>query len=180
MLNNNKNNVVSIGFKANKDKIVFVIYNDSNNDIVIDKVILPLFLNELEKLSYLRNTLLDIIREFNITNASIKCSENSAYIIQRKVNIERIQIESIIKEVLVSSGIKNYLILKNKEISEYLNMKEKSYSQAIIRKKSKNTTNLIYLTHINELQEKIINLKEQKDKDIREAMAASFVALKRI
>lgn len=82
----------------------------------MDKINTPKALNTPEQLKFLRNTLCDIINEFDITNACIRITEASS----KNINIQRVYIEGVIQELFASSTILKYYIGQISNISSYL------------------------------------------------------------
>lgn len=95
----------TIGIRVSTAEVTYAIY-DSDNKRVISaaQIIYPKALDAPEALKYIRNTILDIIRENSVFSAGIRTAEPMA----QSVNIERIQIEGVIQEALASSTVARY------------------------------------------------------------------------
>lgn len=167
--------IISIGFRAEKEKVTYAIYEGEK--LYLDEILLPLSLNEPEQLYFLRNTLLDIIKQQKITNASFKKIEDVSTKMKGSIDIKRIQNESIIKEVLYSSGIDNYKIITKKYIADKFNIKTNLVSQIINNKISGKTTKEEFEYIISIVENKIKDLSKIKHYIKREAVISAFFAL---
>lgn len=109
----------SIGIRVTPSTIYFsIISTDGKNlkIILVDKINNPKALKVPEQLKFLRNTLCDIINEFDIDKACIRITESIA----QTPNILRIYIEGVIQELFASSTIKKYYIGQISSISSKL------------------------------------------------------------
>lgn len=109
----------SIGIRVTPSTLYFSIVSFENEVlevVVIDKINNPKALNIPEQLKFLRNTLYDIINEFNITNACIRITESNA----QSISIPRIYIEGVIQELFASSTIIKYYVGQISSISANL------------------------------------------------------------
>ncbi len=109
----------SIGIRVTPSTLYFSIVSYENElleIIVIDKINNPKALNIPEQLKFLRNTLCDIINEFDITNACIRITESNA----QSISILRIYIEGVIQELFASSSIIKYYVGQISNISSNL------------------------------------------------------------
>lgn len=167
--------IISIGFRAEKEKVTYAIYEDEK--LYLDEILLPISLSEPEQLSFLRNTLLDIIKQQKVTNASFKKIEDASTKMKGSIDIKRIQNESIIKEVLYSSGIDNYKIITKKYLANKFEVKNNIVSQIINGKRTGKTTQAEFESVINEAENKIKDLSMVKNYIKREAVISAFFAL---
>lgn len=95
----------TIGLRVSASEITYAIYDNVNRNIITaDEIIYPKALDAPEALKYIRNTILDIIRENGICRAGIRTAEPMA----QSVAVERIQIEGVIQEALASSTVERY------------------------------------------------------------------------
>jgi len=109
----------SIGIRVTPSTLYFSIVTYENEVLeitVVDKINNPKALNIPEQLKFLRNTLCDIINEFNITNACIRITESNA----QSINIPRIYIEAVIQELFASSTVIKYYVGQISSISANL------------------------------------------------------------
>lgn len=167
----------SIGIRAKPEEIIFAIYK--NDKFYLDSIILPKFLKNEEKLTYLRNALNDIFHEFEIINGAFKVMEGNI----QKINtgtFRRIENETIIKEVLHSSGIEQYKMLKNSNFATLL-AEDKSIVTELIKGKRKNKSKLsedIFLDELKRFELKIKYLQNIKNEEQREAIVSAFISNK--
>ena len=97
----------SLGIRVEPKKVTFVVIDFTENeaDIVnVETIKIPLALDFPAKLKYVRNTVLDIIREYNIQVAGIRIAET----VSENVNINRLHIEGVIQEAFSSSSVNSY------------------------------------------------------------------------
>lgn len=95
----------TLGLRASPKEVTFCVYDTVSSDIVnIEEIKIPNALDMPEKLKYLRATVLDILREYDIDSAGIRLTEFNA----RSVCFERIQIEGVLQEAFASSTLREY------------------------------------------------------------------------
>jgi hypothetical protein len=94
--------MITIGIRAAPKAVTFAIYDsDAKTIINIEEIKIPAAFSSPDGLKYLRNNLLDVLREFKVEKAGVRASEPSA----RNPSIERIQIEGVIQEAFASSYV---------------------------------------------------------------------------
>lgn len=95
----------TLGLRVSPKEVTFCIFNHTSDEIInIEELRIPNALDTPERLKYLRASLLDILREYNIEKAGIKLTESNA----RSMSIDRIQIEGVIQETFASSSLQAY------------------------------------------------------------------------
>lgn len=95
----------TLGLRVSPKEITFCVFNLSENEIEnLEEIRVPNALETPEKLKYIRATLLDILREYDIQKAGIKLTEPNA----QRISIERVQIEGVIQETFASSMLQAY------------------------------------------------------------------------
>lgn len=97
----------TIGFRVEPAKVTFAI-QDEDNIINLEVLKLPNALELPEKLKYVRNNVLDILREYNIEKAVIRVAESTA----QQISVERLQVEAVIQEAFASSYLARYSIAR--------------------------------------------------------------------
>jgi hypothetical protein len=125
----------SLGIRVEPSKVSFVVLeknNDSIKIINIESIKLPKALDRPSQLKYIRNTVLDIIREYEITIAGIRKAEP----ISQNQNSARIEIEGVIQEAFSSSSISSYFIGIATSISKKISIKNTEYKPLISKKSS--------------------------------------------
>jgi hypothetical protein len=95
----------TIGLRVSASEVTYAIYDNVNKVIIsVDEIIYPKALDAPEALKYIRNTILDIIRENKISRAGIRTTEPMAH----SFSVERTQIEGVIQEALASSTVERH------------------------------------------------------------------------
>ncbi len=116
----------AIGIRVTPSALYFAIVSMKEEVleiIIIDKIMNPKALHIPEQLKFLRNTLCDIINQFEITNACIRITESNA----QSVSIPRIYIEGVIQELFASSTIIKYYIGQISSISANLGIERVNF-----------------------------------------------------
>jgi hypothetical protein len=122
--------IKSIGIRSTPSEIFYTISENVNrtiNLIAIDSLIVPIALEMPEKLKFVRNTFIDILEEYQVTNACIRITESNA----QSQSIERINLEAIIQELIASSTIEKYYIGQISNISKKLNIPRENFKRLI-------------------------------------------------
>lgn len=95
----------AIGIRVSPRAVTYVIYDSVAHEIVsIDSIGVPKALTAPEGLKYVRNTILDVIREYGVEKAGIRITESNA----QRPSHERIQLEGVIQEAFASSTVSDY------------------------------------------------------------------------
>ncbi|MBF4338497.1 hypothetical protein EAY42_25710, partial [Vibrio anguillarum] len=96
----------TLGLRASPSTVYFCIYDSTDDSIInLEQIAIPNVFETPEKLKYLRITILDIIREYEVQKAGIRLSELHP---SAKPNVTRIQFEGIIQEAFASSSLQSY------------------------------------------------------------------------
>lgn len=97
-----------LGIRVSPKTIYFSIFDSNKQEFKnIEKIIVPQALIVPEQLKYIRNNILDLLREYHIEKAGIKITEGNA----QSISIERLYLEGVIQETFASSQIENYKTL---------------------------------------------------------------------
>lgn len=95
----------AIGIRVSPRAVTYVIYDSVAREIVsVDAIGVPKALTAPEGLKYVRNTILDVIREYGVEKAGIRITESNA----QRPSHERIQLEGVIQEAFASSTVSDY------------------------------------------------------------------------
>lgn len=98
-------NLITIGIRAKPDAVTFAVFDSASNSILnVETVKIPKALSDPEALRFVRNSVLDILREYRINRAGIRAIEPSS----QQMSIRRIEIEGVIKESFSSSDVEAY------------------------------------------------------------------------
>ena len=97
----------NLGIRVKPSEFTFAVYDTETNELVnVEMVKIPKALDAPEALKYVRNTILDILREYKIEAAGIRTTESNS----QHLNIQRIEIEGVIQEAFASSTLKSYYV----------------------------------------------------------------------
>ena len=86
------------------------------NYLDISYLNVPLSINRPEALNFIRNTILDILTEYNVTKAVIRIDEFGGTL--NSTAIERYYLEGVIQESLASSNVQNFFAGQISEITK--------------------------------------------------------------
>ena len=125
--------MIGIGIRTTPNELYYSIVQENEIEIeikIIDRINIPKAIELPEQLKFLRDTLSDIINEFQITNACVRVAESIA---QTK-DIKRTYIEGVIQELFASSTIERYYIGQVSSISSKLNIKRDDFKKYVDNK----------------------------------------------
>lgn len=95
----------TLGIRVKPSSVTIVIYDDDQNNIVnVEDIKIPKALSTPESLKYIRNSILDILREFQISKAGLRTVESNS----QTINLRRVEIEGVIQEAFASSMLTAY------------------------------------------------------------------------
>lgn len=118
----------SIGIRASANSIYFTIYCRNNMEIInTEEIKIPISLDTPLRLKYVRSTILDILREYDVGFACIRATETSA----PNINIDRVQFEAVIQEAFASSELIGYYIGYISSISSRLKIDRKNFKPLV-------------------------------------------------
>lgn len=107
----------AIGIRVSNTYVCFSVVKNISDRVFevinIEYLKIPNALDFPQQLKYLRNVILDILREYSITKAGIKVVEGNA---DNKAT-KRMQIEGVIQEAFASSLIQDYFIGRSSSIT---------------------------------------------------------------
>jgi hypothetical protein len=125
----------SLGIRVEPSKVTFVVleYNNNVADILnVECIKIPFALDFPEQLKYVRNTVLDIIREYEISFAGIRIAESNS----QNINTDRVHIEGVIQEAFSSSTVTSYFTGRLQSISKKLSITTPQYKELLKSKSS--------------------------------------------
>lgn len=109
----------TIGIRVAPKRVTFVVYDAEEKQIVnMEGIVVPKAMDTPEQLKYVRNTVLDIIREYEVKRAGIRITEGNA----QGISIERIELEGVIQEAFASSELEGYFCGQISRIAAKLKM----------------------------------------------------------
>lgn len=92
----------TIGIRAAPTEVTFAIFDTSENALVnVEKIKIPKALAWPDALKYVRNNVLDILREYSVERGGLRVTESSA----QQRNIQRIELEGVMQEAFASSSL---------------------------------------------------------------------------
>ncbi|WP_250517888.1 hypothetical protein [Caballeronia sp. INDeC2] len=110
----------TLGIRVAPKKITFVVFDSDEQNIVnVEGIVVPRAMETPEQLKYVRNTVLDIIREYGVVRAGIRIAETVA----RGVPVERYALEGVIQEAFASSQLQGYFCGQIASIAKKMNLK---------------------------------------------------------
>lgn len=94
-----------MGLRAAPASVTFAIYDAATSTVLnIEEVKVPAAFEWPVALKYIRSSILDILREFNVEKAGVRTSEPIA----QSLSVDRIQLEGVIQEAFASSSLTSY------------------------------------------------------------------------
>lgn len=117
-----------LGVRAAPKVASFVVYDTESMSIKCSDVIkIPATMDTPEKLKYIRNNILDILRLYKVEVAAIRVAEANS----QNLNIERLYIEAVIQEAFSSSELKAYFTIRQNGIKSTLNLSQDDYKSIL-------------------------------------------------
>ena len=114
--------VLGIRVEPKKTSFVVIGNNDDRFEVVNSELIkVPSALDFPEKLKYMRNCVLDILREYSIVYAGIRVAEANT----KNLDITRLHIEGVVQEAFSSSDVCGYFVGRKTSIAARLKLKPK-------------------------------------------------------
>ena len=118
----------TLGIRVAPTAVTFVVYDSSQEEVLnIEDIRIPVAFAAPDALKYVRNNLLDILREYEIERAGIRTTEPNA----QSMNIARIQIEGVVQEAFASSALKGYYVGQISSISARLGIVRPDFKKYI-------------------------------------------------
>ena len=120
-------NEKAIGFRVSPHEIFYAIVENKDKTydfISISSLKIPVTLGDPQQLSFIRNTILTILLQYNIEYAGIKLLEGNARSSINNGLIFRCNIEGVLKELLANGRTINCFLGLTTNISAILNIKK--------------------------------------------------------
>ncbi|MCE2027338.1 hypothetical protein [Sessilibacter corallicola] len=125
-------NILGIRVEPKKTTFVVIECEGDRFTIINNEVIkVPAALDFPEKLKYIRNCVLDILREYGISIAGIRVAEANS----QNLDVTRLHIEGVIQEAFSSSDVESYFTGRKVSIASRLKMKTEELDE-VFRGKS--------------------------------------------
>lgn len=97
--------MICMGIRAAPKRVTFAIFNSDDESVLnVEDIIIPAAFKWPEALKYVRNAVLDVMREYDVAKAGIRTVEPMA----QNPSSDRVQVEGVIQEAFASSSLKNY------------------------------------------------------------------------
>jgi hypothetical protein len=99
--------MIAAGIRCTPHKVYYTIIElkDANCfSLINQELIVPKSFDVPNKLKYIRKTLLDIFKEYNVVRAGIRITEHNA----QSPDLFRIMLEAVIQELIASSNVEIY------------------------------------------------------------------------
>jgi len=118
----------TMGIRVKPGEVTFAVYDAEAHELINVEIIkVPKALSTPDALKYVRNNILDIIREYSIARAGLRVTESSA----QSKNVERIEIEGVIQEAFASSCLKSYYIGQISSISRRIGFPREQFKRYV-------------------------------------------------
>lgn len=117
-----------LGIRVEPKKTMFVVIQVENEEFIIrnnECIKIPAALDFPEKLKYIRNCVLDILREYTISVAGIRIAESNS----QNFDVTRLHIEGVIQEAFSSSDVDKYFTGRKTSIAAKLKMNPKELDE---------------------------------------------------
>ncbi|WP_204902768.1 hypothetical protein [Vibrio harveyi] len=119
-----------LGLRVEPKSVSYAIIVADNGNYEIDQIDvikIPAALRTPEQLKYVRNTVLDIVEQNNVTLAGLRVAEGNS----QNMDISRVYIEGVIQESFSSCNVKNYFIGRKISISSKLGVDCSDYDEFV-------------------------------------------------
>jgi hypothetical protein len=116
--------MITIGIRAQPKGLTFAIFDSNAKEVLnVEDIKIPSAFSVPEGLKYIRSNLLDVLREYSVTQAGVRVTEPNA----QSMSIERIQIEGVVQEAFASSTVYAYYVGQISSISARLGMERTDF-----------------------------------------------------
>lgn len=118
----------TLGIRVKPNAVVVAIYDSSNEMLEnVESIRIPKALSRPEALKYARNSILDVLREYEIEKAGLRIVESNS----RTFSIQRIEIEGLIQEAFASSSLVAYYCGQISRISAKIGIERADFKRYI-------------------------------------------------
>lgn len=116
----------TMGIRARPNAITIAVYDASAEKILnVEEIRIPNALSVPEALKYVRNNVLDVLREYEIKKAAIRIIESNA----QTVPVRRVEIEGVVQEAFASSGLSSYVCGQISSLSARMGIARKDFKR---------------------------------------------------
>ncbi|CAM3879232.1 hypothetical protein [Xenorhabdus thuongxuanensis] len=125
----------TLGIRVEPKQVSFVVFCNKENDLLcVDEIVVPKTLEIPEQLKYIRNSILDILREYQIQNAALRVAEG----VSINKSTLRCYIEAVIQEAFSSSNVEHYFVMRMNTIISRLKINKDDYNSILNSSKKLN------------------------------------------
>lgn len=110
-----------LGIRVYGINCCFAIYDSEKKEIITEEIFAPLILEMPERLKYLRFSIIDILKQYNIEYAGIKIIEYGSF---KQETMNRLYIEGVIQETFATSNLKEYYLHRKNFLNSCIDSKE--------------------------------------------------------
>ena len=97
--------MITMGLRAAPKCVTFAIFDSEAQAVLnVEDIQIPAAFEWPVALKYVRSSVLDVLREYQVGRAGVRTSEPMA----QSLSVERIQIEGVIQEAFASSSLEGY------------------------------------------------------------------------
>lgn len=97
--------MITIGLRVSPTEVTYALFDSADDSVVdLDHIVVPTAMAWPSALKYVRSNLLDIMREYRVSFAGIRLTENNA----QSPSILRLHLEGVIQEAFANSDLKGY------------------------------------------------------------------------
>lgn len=119
----------TLGIRVKPRAVIIAVFDADQAEIEnIEDIKIPRALTVPESLKYVRNNILDILREYKIEHAGLRIAESNS----RTLVIHRLEIEGVIQEAFASSGLKSYFCGQISKISARIGIARADFKRYVV------------------------------------------------
>lgn len=116
----------TMGIRVKPGEVTFAVYDAEARAVINVEVIkVPKALSTPDALKYVRNNILDVLREYSIERAGLRVTESNS----QHLSIDRIQMEGVIQEAFASSCLKGYYVGQISSISRRIGFERANFKR---------------------------------------------------
>lgn len=118
----------TLGIRAKPNAITIAVYDADNSQLLnVEDIKIPNALSVPESLKYVRNNVLDVLREYSIRRAALRIIESNS----QTIAIHRVEIEGVVQEAFASSMLESYFCGQISSLSARLGIERKKFKKYV-------------------------------------------------
>lgn len=123
--------MITMGIRAEPSAVTFAVYDSNSGAIVnVEELKIPYAFEVPDSLKYVRNNILDVLREYKVDRAGVRITEPNA-----DASHIRVQIEGVIQEAFASSDLDAYYVGQISSISAKLGIDRADFKPLVAGEK---------------------------------------------